>query len=83
MLLSVFHFLLILSVHGPTNNSIMPATKSSISFPSHSDLLLCTCYFTIIQFRLSGNSLFFRPISHLLGIRDGRAFRCKLRLVHR
>ena len=34
-------------------------------------------------FRKRGNSLFFRPISYLSDIRDGRSFRCRLRVVHR
>ena len=37
----------------------------------------------ISQFRERGNRQFFGRISYLSDIRDGRSFRCRLRVVHR
>ena len=39
--------------------------------------------FILPQFRELGNRQFFGRISYLSDIRDGRSFRCRLRVVHR
>ena len=73
-------------VNPNTAKSIVIMDNTTFEIFKASPLQIPICHSVLIilpQFRERGNSLFLKPISHLSDIRNGRSFRCRLRVVHR
>ncbi|EGT4575073.1 hypothetical protein DXA34_16475 [[Clostridium] symbiosum] len=60
------------------------STYCNCFHPAPRSISICRSVVSILpQFRERGNREFSGRISYLLDIRDGRSFRCRLRVVHR